>query len=59
VPSPELDQFLQSLEINAVVPLTLAVFAAALLGFALKWIENRLSRMMRARRLRHRNSLNR
>jgi len=44
MPDAQLDQLSRALETNAVVPLVLAVFAAALLGFALKWIENRLVR---------------
>src|SRR5438876_11562313 len=52
MPSAQLDQFSRALETQAVVPLVLAVFAAALLGFALKWIENRLVRMLREKKQR-------
>ena len=52
MPNAQLDQFSRALETTAVVPLVLAVFAAALLGFALKWIENRLVRMFREKKQR-------
>ena len=52
MPNAQLDQFSRALETNAVVPLVLAVFAAALLGFALKWIENRVVRMFREKKQR-------
>jgi hypothetical protein len=47
VPNAQLDQFIHALEMKAAPPLVLAVLGAALLGFALKWIENRLVRMFR------------
>jgi uncharacterized integral membrane protein len=50
MPNAQLDQFIHALEMKAVVPLVLAVLGAALLGFALKWIENRLVRMFRKKK---------
>jgi hypothetical protein len=47
MPNAQLDQFIHALEMKAVPPLVLAVLGAALLGFALKWIESRLVRMFR------------
>ena len=52
MPNAQLDQFIHALEFKAVPVLVLAVFGAALLGFALKWIENRLVRMFRKKKQR-------
>jgi hypothetical protein len=54
MPPQQFDQFSHALEMKAVAPLVLAVFGAALLGLALKWIENRLVRFFREKKQRGR-----
>ena len=51
MPNAQLEQFIHALEMKAVPPLVLAVFGAALLSLALKWIENRLVRFFRDRKI--------